>query len=206
MHSCIVHHVFFFYYLLFIFTLSASICHDWIIEHLWARTGFQLSHHRHSPSTSSYQEAQPESDQWNFRCEEKERQHQSQKWIFWLPEFWKVSIYCSQVTSGCSTHNRHQSNFWEQPHQAWQWLLRGQCWSNGEQFFCQPKLLIRSLWSSGATLLTSWTITTLVFFLEKFDYRPQSTLLFRHRLYMDQLWIHWNQPFAICIWACWLTL
>ncbi len=58
----------------FFFTLPASIYHEWTIKHLWARTGFQLSHHRHSPLTSSYQEAQPESDQWDFRRRGRERQ------------------------------------------------------------------------------------------------------------------------------------
>ena len=58
------------------FTLPASICHEWIPMRLWEWTGLQLSHHRHSPLASSYQEAQPESDHWDFRCAGEDRQHQ----------------------------------------------------------------------------------------------------------------------------------
>lgn len=58
------------------FTSPESVYHEWIIEHLWAWTGFQLSHRCHSPPASSYQEAKPESDQWDFRGKGGERQHQ----------------------------------------------------------------------------------------------------------------------------------
>lgn len=190
----------------FFFTLPAPIYHEWIIEQLWTWTGFQLSHRRLSPPTGSYQEAQPESDQWDVRCTGEERQLQwsLREWLFWFLEFRKNPIHWSQVTSGCPTHHRHQSHIWEQPHQTWQHLLRRQYWGDGEQCFCQPKLLIRSLWGSGATLLTSWMIFTLVLlsteailFILICHHRPQLLLRYRRRL---------SPPKWLIVCVCWLIL
>lgn len=129
--------ILFFHFLSFFF-FKASVCHEWIIEHLWTWTGFQLSHRRHSSPASSYQEAKPESDQWHFRCEGGKRRHPrpSQEWLFWFLKFWKNHIYVSQVTSEGSTHNRHQSDIGEQPNPPWQRVLGGKCWGDREQCFC----------------------------------------------------------------------
>lgn len=59
----------------FSFIPPASVCHKWIIEHLWAWTGVQISHHRHSPPASSYQEAEPQSDQWHFWSSKGKERH-----------------------------------------------------------------------------------------------------------------------------------
>lgn len=56
-------------------TLPASVCHEWTIKGLWSRAGFQFSDHRRSPPPSSYQEAQPQSDQCDFRCLWRERKN-----------------------------------------------------------------------------------------------------------------------------------
>lgn len=61
--------------LFFSFIPPASVCHKWIIEHLWAWTGVQISHHRHSPPASSYQEAEPQSDQWHFWSSKGKKRH-----------------------------------------------------------------------------------------------------------------------------------
>lgn len=56
-------------------TLPASVCHEWTIKDLRSRAGFQFSDHRRSPPPSSYQEAQPQSDQCDFRCLWRERKN-----------------------------------------------------------------------------------------------------------------------------------
>lgn len=187
---------------LFLFTLPVFIYHERIIEHLWAWTGFQLSHRRDSPPASSYQEAQPEPDQWDLGCTGGERQHQRQtgpqKRLFPLPKFWKDPFHGAPVASGCTTHNRHQPHVREQSNHSWQRLLRGQCRGAGEQRLRQLKLLIRSICSSGASLLTSRTLqknNEVILFIKIADHRAQHT--FRRGLII--FWI-----FILCTW--WVTL
>lgn len=163
--------------------LPASVSSEWSIEHLWPWACFQFPEHRCFPSPGAQQEAQPQSDQCAFRCLRRERQNlrqaaQPQERFLRVLEFWKNTTHRPQVTSGCSSHHRHQSHDWKQPHQPRQCLLRRQHWGDGKECFCQPKLFLRSLGGSGAAFLTSWTGLIITFKLSSagFFWIPNSLL------------------------------